>query len=78
MKIKQLVRLPDVVLDQLFYMSSAEVTNEAILGLLIQGITSDVQALQFCDTMESLVDSMQSRLVIKSLRNGNFIRKSIT
>ena len=69
-KIKELLKPSDHILSSLMELSSAELANEAIIGLFIKGITSDVGALEFCDTMEVLVDSKQSEISIEALRNG--------
>ena len=36
-------------------------------------IKSDVDALQFCDVMDNLVDSKSSKTHIKVLKNGKYI-----
>ena len=56
--------------------------NDAIIAfLMVVTIKRDVQALQFCDIMDNLVDSKSSRLHIEILRKGKktfiFIRSII-
>ena len=69
-KIKQLLRLSDDVLSNLTNLPTADLINENIIVLLMTGIKSDIDALQLCDVMESLVDSISST-DIEILRNGN-------
>ena len=70
-KLKQLVRLPDNAQSQLANLPTVNTINEAIIGLLMAAIKSDMGALQFCDAMESIVDSKSSKEHITTLRNGN-------
>ena len=70
-KIKQLLRLSDDVLSNLTNLPTADLINENIIVLLMTGIKSDIDALQFCDIMESLMDS-KSSTDIEILRNGKF------
>ena len=67
-KLKQLLRLPDDVLSELTSLPTVNVINEAIIGYLITAIKSDMDALQFCDVMENIVNS---KAHIEILRNGN-------
>ena len=68
-KIKQLLRLSDDVLSNLTNLPTADLINENIIVLLMTGIKSDIDALQFCDIMESLMDR-KSSTDIEILRNG--------
>ena len=70
-KIKQLLRLSDDVLSNLTNLPTADLINENIIVLLMTAIKSDIDALQFCDIMESLMDS-KSSTDIEILRNGKF------
>ena len=70
-KIKQLLRLSDDVLSNLTNLPTAALINENIIVLLMSGIQSDVDALQFCDIVENLIDSISST-DIELLRNGKF------
>ena len=70
-KIKQLLRLSDDVLSNLTNLPTADLINENIIVLLMTGIKSDIDTLQFCDVMESLMDS-KSSTDIEILRNGKF------
>ena len=50
---------------------TTESINDVIVGfLMVATIKRDVQALQFCDLMDNLVDSKSSRLHIEILRKG--------
>ena len=69
-KIQQLLRLSDDVLRNLTNLPTADLINENIIVLLIAEIKSDIDTLQFCDVMESLMDS-KSSTDIEILRNGN-------
>ena len=71
-KLKQLVRLSDDVLSELTNLPTVNDINEAIISfLMIAIIKSDMHALQFCDVMENIVDSISSKSHIEMLRNGN-------
>ena len=70
-KIKQLLRLSDDVLSNLTNLPTADLINENIIVLLMTAIKSDIDTLQFCDVMESLMDS-KSSTDIEILRNGKF------
>ena len=70
-KLKQLLRLPDDVLSELTNLPTVNVIDEAIILLLMSVIIkSDMDALQFCDVMENIVDSKSSKAHIEILRNG--------
>lgn len=60
----------DNILFDLMRLSTVELTNEAIIGLLIRGIKTDVDTLDFCDVLEVLVDNEQLKVSIEVLRNG--------
>ena len=49
---------------------SVDLINEAIIGSIITTLQSESAGLEFCDIMESLVDSASSRMDIEMLRNG--------
>ena len=71
-KLKQLLRLSDDFLTNKPYIPSADFINEAIISFLMNAIIkSDMDALQFCDAMENIVDSTSSKAHIEILRNGN-------
>ena len=71
-KLKQLLRLPDGVLSELTNLPTVNVINEAIISLLMTAIIkSDMDALEFCDIMENIVDSKSSKKQNEILRNGN-------
>ena len=66
--LNQFLRAPDRLLTSLINLPTVDLINEAIVGLLmLTGIQSDIDALQFCDIMENLVDSKTD---IEILRNG--------
>ena len=59
-------------ISKLIILSATDLINDAIVGyLMVVTIQSDVQALQFCDVMDNLVDSKSSETHIEILRNGN-------
>ena len=63
---------PDDVLSNFTNLPTTELINDAIVGFLMAGtIKTDVQALRFCDGMDTLVDSKSSKRNIEILRNGN-------
>ena len=71
-KLKQLLRLPDDVISELTNLPTVNDINEAIISLLMTAIIkSDMDALQFCDVMENIVDSKSSKAHIEILINGN-------
>ena len=70
-KIKQLLRLSDDALSNLTNLPTADLINENIIVLLMTTIKSDIDALQFCDIMENLMDN-KSSTDIEILRNGKF------
>ena len=62
---------PDDVLSKFTNLPTPGLINDAIVGtLMIITIKSDVQALQFCDVMDDMVDSKSSKSHIEVLRNG--------
>ena len=71
-KIKQLLRLSDDVLSRFINLSSVDLINETIIVYLMMLIQSDMDALQFCDVVENLIDNISST-IIKLLRNGNLL-----
>ena len=68
---KQLLRLSDDVLSNLTNLPTADLINENIIVLLMTAIESGIDALPFCDIMESLMDN-KSSTDIEILRNGKF------
>ena len=71
-KLKQLLRLSDDFLSELTNQPNVNDINETIIGLLMTAtIKSDMDALQFCDFMEKIVDSKSSEKQNETLRNGN-------
>ena len=70
-KLKQILTLSDDVLSELTNLPTVNDINNAIIGLLMTVIIkSNMDALQFCDVMENIVDS-KSKAHIEILRNGN-------
>ena len=69
-KLKQLLRLPDDVISELTNLPTVNDINEAIISLLMTAIKSDMDAVQFCDIMENIADSISSKAHIEILRNG--------
>ena len=70
-KLKQTVTLSDNFLRKLISLPTVNAINEAITGLLMTAIKSDMGALQFCDIMENIVDNKSSKTQVELLRNGN-------
>ena len=67
-----LLGFPDDTLRKFTILPTTDLINDAIVGfLMIVTIKSDVQALQFCDIMDNLVDNKSSESHIEILRNGN-------
>ena len=68
----QMFGVPDDILMDFINLRTTDLINDAIVGyVMISKVQSEVGALQFCDTMDSLVDSESSKTYIKALRNGN-------
>ena len=68
----RLLGCSDDVLSNFTNLPTTELINDAIIGFLMAvTIKSNVQALQFCDVMNKLVDSKSSESHIEILRNGN-------
>ena len=68
-KLKEVMEVPSD-LSGLTNLPMADLFNEKIIASLMIGMQSDIHALQFCDIMESLVDSRSSITDIETLRNG--------
>ena len=66
----RLLGIPKEVLSQFTNLPTTDLINDAIIGCLMITIKSDVQALQFCDDMDKLIDSESSKTHIEILRNG--------
>lgn len=71
-KIKQLLKPSDEVLRKVIDLPTGDLINETIIAKVMTSITSDIEALQFCDIMENLIDDASSKAHIEILRNGNF------
>jgi len=69
--LREILRLPDDTLNDVTNLPTVDLINEAIIVILIIGIKADLGSLQFCDTMERLIDSEHSKTAIRTLRNGN-------
>lgn len=69
-KIQQLLGTSDEVLSELIEQPTAALINQKIIGSLMLGISSERNAVQFCDVMENLVDSISSTAHIEIFRNG--------
>ena len=68
-KLKEVMEVPSD-LSGLTNLPMADLFNEKIIASLMIEMQSDIHALQFCDIMESLVDSRSSITDIETLRNG--------
>ena len=67
----RLMGCPNELLSRFTNQPTIDLINDAIVGcLMVATIKSDVQALQFCDDMDNLVDSTSSVSHIETLRNG--------
>ena len=64
---------PDNFLYQLTTLPSVDLINEAIMSYAISSIKSDGDALQFCNIVDTLIDSDASRQFIAALRHGKCI-----
>ena len=73
--ISKLQRLPQTCIDlsNLTDLPTVDLINEKLVGFLMTVIQSDMDALQFCDIMENLVDCNSSTTDIEILRNGIFL-----
>ena len=69
-KLKQLLIISNDVLSELTNLPTVNDINEAIIGLAMTAIKSDMDALHFCDVIENIVDGTSSKAHIETLRNG--------
>ena len=70
-KLNKLFGPSDDLLNPLTVLPSADLINEAIIGMImVTSVRSDIDALQFCDILENLVDTQSSLIHIRSIRNG--------
>lgn len=67
---KHLITLPDVTLNHLNELPTTNLINERIIGILMSRIKSDADAVEFCDTVEKLVNGKSSTADIEAFRNG--------
>ena len=66
----RLLGVNDDALSNIINLPTTDVINDCIVSFVMIRINSDVQALQFCDVMDKLVDSKSSKTHIETLRNG--------
>ena len=72
LKLKQLLRVSDDILNKFSNLKIVDVINVTIITFLMLAIIkSDMDALQFCNFMDNIVDSKSSKAHIEILRNGN-------
>ena len=68
----------DDALSKFTNLQTTDLINDYIVGcLIVATIRSDVQALQFCDIMDKLVDSKLSKTLIEMLTNGKYIKNYV-
>ena len=67
---QQILKLPDGVLNHVGAFSSTKKINETIICILMARTRVDTTGLDFCDILECLVESENSRKAIQSIRNG--------
>ena len=68
----RLLGCSDIGLNTITNLPTTDLINDAIVGILmVATIKTDVQALEFCDVMDDMVDSKSSESHIEILRNGN-------
>ena len=74
----RLLGCPDDVLSNFTNLPTTDSINDAIIGcLMVVMITADVEALQFCDEMDKLVDNKSSKTFIEMLRNGKYTKNYV-
>ena len=74
----RLLGCPDDVLSNFTKLPTTDSINDAIIGyLMVVMITADVEALQFCDEMDKLVDNKSSKTFIEMLRNGKYTKNYV-
>lgn len=71
-KMRQLPISSDELLSSLTDQSSSGFVNKKIIGALMIGVKSDIDALHFCDTVEKLADNNSLTTHIEILRNGKY------
>ena len=62
--------IPDGLMYQLSKLPNFELATCTILAGLIKPLRQEVDLLEFCDTMEDLIDGVESKQFIDKLRNG--------
>ena len=72
-KIKEIVTLSDECLSSLNEPPNADLLNEKLIVSSMLTIKSDMDAFEFCDIVEQLIDTKSSDIEI--IRNGNITRK---
>ena len=70
-KIKGILMISDEPPSDLFDPPIADLINEKIIVLLMLRIKADIDALEFCDIMEQLIDTKSSDIEI--IRNGMYV-----
>ena len=76
-KMTQLIKIPDYALSSLTNSPTVDYANERIILFMLKAIHSEVDALQFCDVIEMLVDNESSQTFVEVLRNGMCVRMYI-
>jgi len=70
-QLKQFISgIPDDYVNQLRVLQSTEQINIAIVGTIMNIMSTDDDVFGFCDIMEKLYDETTSKNYIKALRNG--------
>ena len=68
----------DDALSKITNFPTTDLISDYIVGcLMVAIIRSNVQALQFCDIMNKLVDSKSSKTLIEMLKNGKYIKNYV-
>ena len=70
-KIKGILMISDEPPSDLLDPPIADLINEKIIVLLMSRIKADIDALEFCDIMEQLIDTKSSDIEI--IRNGMYV-----
>jgi len=66
----KMLQLPNGVLDHVRKFQSIQKINETIICILMAKTRMDTTGLEFCDILETLIESENSRNTVHIIRNG--------
>lgn len=72
-RLKKTKIIPEGMMHKLSVSPNFELANATILGGLIRPLRQEVEMLEFCDTVEDLIDDVESIRFINKLRDGKIM-----